>query len=108
MSNTSRFWSSVGERRRVCYLVVEWSYKSDQRCVTTVVLAQWLALILAFPIAHWINEDGSKPTTFIGLEITDNIILLTGNITLYNAAFPSAPLVPVVSLSLQVLLSFCL
>ncbi|TCD71855.1 hypothetical protein EIP91_003198 [Steccherinum ochraceum] len=44
--------------------------------------------------ANWINADKSKPTTFIGLDTVNNVILLTGNITLYNQA-ASSPLTEV-------------
>ncbi|THH32470.1 hypothetical protein EUX98_g1720 [Antrodiella citrinella] len=45
--------------------------------------------------AHWTNTDNSTPTTFIGLDVTNNHLLLTGNISLYNQAVTSATLTEV-------------
>jgi len=34
--------------------------------------------------AHWVNPDGSKIPTFIGVDIRNNAVVFTGNIALYN------------------------
>lgn len=41
----------------------------------------WLA-----PLAQWVNSDGSRPRTSIGFDIRNNHIVLTGDISAYNAA----------------------
>ncbi|CAL1715062.1 unnamed protein product [Somion occarium] len=35
---------------------------------------------------HWVNPDGSKPTTSIGLDLRNNYLTFTGDIAAYNAA----------------------
>jgi len=53
-----------------------WTYASDTGGLT----------------AQWTNQDGSKPTTVVAYDIRNNIIVLTGNVDLYNsqATFPAS------------------
>ncbi len=39
---------------------------------------------LSNPTAHWVNPDGSKPTTLIGFDIRNNALFLTANVNNFN------------------------
>ena len=74
------------------------SYKRVDRCAShRGPYIDQPTLTSRFHLANWINEDGTKPTTYIGYDTAVNAIFLAGNITLFNKVFSDDQLVEVVS-----------